>query len=408
MVPSAVVFLPALPLTPNGKVNRMALPAPEANRSELAGAYVAPQDLLEQQLAQIWEKVFGREPIGGRDNFFELGGHSLMAVRMFAQIKKLTGKDLPLVTLFQAPTIEKLAEILRQQGWESPWASLVPIKPGGSKPPFYCVHGVGGNILEYLDLAKYFEEDQPFYGLQAIGLDGKRPIENLSVEQMATRYLEEVRAFQPRGPYYLGGSSFGGLVAYEMAQQLRAAGGEVGLLAFFDTNGPGYPKLLPTTTAWKRKLDWWRDRFALHWGNLRASSGGEKVAYAREKARRFKKQMRWKRQHLWDQIRERVGSIFWPEAIKQVRVIGYRAGTTYAPKPYAGRATLFRATEQPRGIYEDRTLGWLALVQGGLDIYDTPGHHGAIVREPRSRRLAEQLKDALEKAQANSSVAGTK
>ncbi len=399
MVPSAFVTLPALPLTPNGKVNRKALPVPDQARPDLTGTLVAPRDPLEQQLAAMWEKIFGIEPVGVRDNFFELGGHSLLAVRLFAQIRKLTGKDLPLVTLFQAPTIEQLAAILRQQGWESPWASLVPIKPGGSKPPFYCVHGVGGNILEYLDLAKYMDDDQPFYGLQAIGLDGKRPIEDLTVEQMATRYIEEIRAFQPRGPYYLGGSSFGGLVAYEMAQQLRAAGEKVGLLAFFDTNGPGYPRLLPTTTAWKRKLDWWRDRVALHWGNLRASSGREKLTYAREKAQRWEKQMRWKRQHLWDVVRDRVARAFWPEAIKQARVIGYRAGTTYEPKAYAGRATLFRATEQPRGIYPDRTLGWGLLVQGGLKIYETPGHHGAIVREPRSRVLAAQLTDALRQAQ---------
>jgi thioesterase domain-containing protein len=294
-----------------------------------------------------------------------------------------------------------LAAILRQQGWESPWASLVPIKPGGSKPPFYCVHGVGGNVLEYLDLAKYIDEDQPFYGLQAIGLDGKRPIENLSVEQMASRYLEEIRAFQPSGPYYLGGSSFGGLVAYEMAQQLTAQGQGVGLLALFDTDGPDYPKYLPSHTAWKRKWDWWLDRILLHWENLRASSSSQKKAYVRDKFARWQKQFRWKRQRVWDQIRERVDRVFWPEAIKQVRMIGYRAGTSYKPKPYAGSATLFRATEQPRGIYPDRSLGWSALVRGALRIYDTPGHHGAIVREPRSRALAEQLMQALRRARTD-------
>jgi amino acid adenylation domain-containing protein/FkbH-like protein len=405
MVPSRLMILDALPLTPNGKIDRRALPTPDPAQAEVSSAFVGARDAMEQALANMWAGVLKVDRVGMQDNFFELGGHSLLAVRLFSQIKKLTGKDLPLVTLFQAPTIEKLAKILRQEGWESPWASLVPIKPGGSKPPFYCVHGVGGNILEYLDLAKYMDEDQPFYGLQAIGLDGKRPVENLTVEQMATRYIEEVRAFQSSGPYYLGGSSFGGLVAYEMAQQLTAAGEEVGLLAFFDTNGPGYPNFLPTTTAWKRKLDWWLDRAALHCGNLRASSGREKLNYIGEKARRWNRQLRWKRQHLWDQVRERVGQVFWPAAIKQVRVIGYRAGTAYQPNPYTGRATLFRATDQPRGIHPDRTLGWGGLVQGGLKICDTPGHHGAIVREPRSRILAQQLQDALSEVQMPQGVA---
>jgi amino acid adenylation domain-containing protein len=399
MVPSVFMSLRALPLTPNGKVNRKALPAPDQTRPGLAESFLAPRDPLEQQLAKLWEVIFDLERVGVRDNFFDLGGHSLLAVRLFAQIKKLTGKDLPLVTLFQAPTIEQLAAILRQQGWESPWASLVPIKPGGSKPPFYCVHGVGGNILEYLDLAKYLEADQPFYGLQAIGLDGKRPVEHLTVEQMAARYLEEVRAFQPRGPYYLGGSSFGGSVAYEMAQQLRAAGEDVAFLAFFDTNGPDYPRLLPTTTAWRRKLDWWIDRATLHVQNFQACQGRQRWQYLLEKTQRGKKQFRWKRQHLWDQIKEHVNRIFWPDAIRQARLVGFRAHTAYEPKPYAGRVTLFRAMEQPRGIYENRTLGWGPLVKGGLDIYDTPGHHGAIVREPRSRVLAVQLKAALHKAQ---------
>jgi thioesterase domain-containing protein/aryl carrier-like protein len=394
MVPTKFVSMPALPLLPNGKVNRKALPAPERSRVESSNGLMAPRDPLEQQLARLWQKLFGIEPVGVRDNFFELGGHSLLAIRLLAQVRKLTGKELPLVTLFQAPTIEQLAEILRQQGWESPWASLVPIKPGGSKPPFYCVHGVGGNILEYLDLAKYLDDDQPFYGLQAIGLDGKRPVEKLTVEQMATRYLEEIRAFQSRGPYYIGGSSFGGLVAYEMAQQLQAGGEEVGLLALFDTKGPGYPRRLPETTAWRWKVEWWRDRLALHWENFWASPGRAKVAYARERAHRWKRQIRWKRQRLWDRWRER----FWPEAIRQVRIVGYRAATGYQPQPYAGRATLFRATEQPHGIFEDRTLGWGPLVNGGLEIYDTPGHHGAIVREPRSRVLAGQLQEALARA----------
>ncbi len=399
MVPSVFMSLRELPLTPNGKVNRKALPAPDQTRPDLAASFLAPRDPLEQQLASLWEVIFDLERVGVRDNFFDLGGHSLLAVRLFAQIKKLTGKDLPLVTLFQAPTIEQLAAILRQQGWESPWASLVPIKPGGSKPPFYCVHGVGGNILEYLDLAKYLDADQPFYGLQAIGLDGKRPVEHLTVEQMAARYLEEVRTFQPRGPYYLGGSSFGGSVAYEMAQQLRAAGEEVAFLAFFDTNGPDYPRLLPATTAWRRKLDWWEDRATLHWQNFRACQGRQRWEYLLDKAQRGKKQFRWKRQHLWDQIKERVGRIFWPQAIRQVRLVGFRAHTAYEPKSYPGRVTLFRAMEQPRGIYENRTLGWGPLIKGGLEIYDTPGHHGAIVREPRSRVLAVQLKEALHKAQ---------
>jgi thioesterase domain-containing protein len=258
---------------------------------------------------------------------------------------------------------------------------------------------VGGNILEYLDLAKYMDEDQPFYGIQAIGLDGKRERQNLTVEEMAAHYLKEVRAFQPQGPYYIGGSSFGGLVAYEMAQQLHAAGEEVGLLAFFDTNGPAYPQYLPTATVWQKTLDRVRHRVNLHWENLRESHGRERVRYLRIKARRLgysvvvggqrRVRRRWRK--WWARLEE----LFWPSAIRNVKRAGHWAARDYRAKPYPGKVTIFRATQQPRYIVEDRTLGWSGLVQGAITVYDTPGHHGAIVRDPRARVLAHQLQEAI-------------
>ncbi|HYN80431.1 MAG TPA: AMP-binding protein, partial [Gemmatimonadaceae bacterium] len=172
MVPSAFVMLHELPLTPNGKVDRRALPVPDQERPELERAFLAPRDTLELQLTKMWEKVLGVEPIGVKDNFFDLGGHSLLAVRLFAQIEKSFGRNLPLATLFQAPTIEQLADILRQQGWTSRWSSLVPIQPGGSKPPFYCMHAGGGQVFFYRDLAHRLGPDQPFYGLQIRTLNG--------------------------------------------------------------------------------------------------------------------------------------------------------------------------------------------------------------------------------------------
>ena len=403
MVPVVVVVLPRLPLTPNGKVDRRALPVPERPLRGPDGKFVAPRDPLELQLAKMWEKLFNRRPIGVHDNFFDLGGHSLLAVQFFANVEKRTGKRLALATLFQAPTIEQLAGLLRQQGWESPWSCLVPIKAGGSRPPFYCVHGIGGNILEYLDLAKYMEADQPFYGIQAMGLDGKRPRQNLTVEEMAAQYLKEIRALQPQGPYYFGGSSFGGTVAYEMAQQLRAAGEAVGLLAFFDTNGPGYPQYLPGTTASQRKLLALHNRVTLHWDNLRATEGRQRLEYVRAKARKWGRGLSWLAwravRRRWKLLRERTEQLLLPATIRQVQQADRWAALDYVPRPYAGRVTLFRATEQPRGIIADPTLGWGKLVLGGLEIYDTPGHHGAIVREPRALATAHQLLDALQKAQ---------
>ena len=372
-------------------------------RPALNRDFVEPKTDTHRQLAGIWQRLLRVERVGIHDNYFDLGGDSLHAVRLFSEIHKSTGKQFPLATLIEAPTIESLARVVELNGWRPLWQSLVPIKASGSKPPFYCVHGVGGNVLEYLDLAKHMDDDQPFYGIQAIGLDGKQP--NVTVEEMAAHYIQEVTAFQPRGPYYVGGSSFGGLVAYEMARQLCKQGERVALLALFDTNGPGYRKALSTTTAWERRFNRFRQRVSLHWGNFTATERGQRSQYVREKAKRWKNQMvqanteRAKRLHA--SLRFAINRRLWTKEIRDVNRAGHWAAGDYVPKEYAGSVTLFRATEQPRGIMPDRTLGWGRLVKGDLHICDTPGYHGAIVREPRSKVLAAQLNEKLRAAQGD-------
>ncbi|HTO93590.1 MAG TPA: amino acid adenylation domain-containing protein, partial [Bacteroidota bacterium] len=400
MVPGAFVTLDALPKTKNGKVDYRALPLPEATPAAKSTDYQAPRDALERQLVGIWEKLFGRSPIGIRDNFFDLGGHSLLAVRLFSQVERLTAKNLPLVTLFQAPTIGDLAAILRTQGWEPPWSSLVPIKPGGSRPPFYCVHGVGGNILEFEHFSRYIDPDQPLYGLQAQGLDGKRP-RHSSVEEMAAHYISEIRMFQPRGPYYLGGSSFGGMVAFEMAQQLRAAGEEVGLLALFDTNAPGYPRYLPQTTKLKRWLGHARFRVELHWQNIAVADAALRREYVMAKAGRFVKQYRAKLRIKSRGLVRSISDRILPRAIRRVQQGGHDANRSYRARPYAGKVTLFRATEQPYSIIADPANGWAPYCPGGLEILDVPGHHGAIMREPRAGVLVKTLMESLTRAQSS-------
>jgi thioesterase domain-containing protein/acyl carrier protein len=355
----------------------------------------APRDALERQLLSVWEEVFGSSSIGIRDDFFDLGGESFKAVRLVGRIEALTGRRLPLVTLLEAPTIERLAAILKDEGWKPRWSSLVPIRPGGTRPPFFCVHGVGGNILEFEHLGRYLDPDQPLYGIQAQGLDGKMPRHG-SVEEMAAHYVEEICELQPHGPYYLGGSSFGGLVAWEVSQRLRARGQEVGLLVMFDTHGPGFPKFLPTATGLRKRWGDFRYRVELHVGNILASKG-RRWEYVRTKAGRLHR-------HLVQTYRRRfqtaVERLALPRAIREVGESGAEANRTYEPQPYAGRVELLRATEQPYGIIPDPTNGWSALALGTLGVRDCPGHHGAIMREPRVRRLAQELDACLREAQA--------
>lgn len=368
MVPHAFVALSALPLTPNGKVDRRALPAPSATELAVEEGFSVPKDALESQLVKLWEPILGRRPIGVRQNFFELGGHSLLAVRLMHRVEQEFGKRLPIAALLQAPTIEQLANVLRGEGCASDWSSLVPIKPSGSKPPLFCVHGGGGTVIVYRELAQHLGPDQPIYGLQAQGLDGKQPRLN-RVEDMAVHYLKEIRAIQPHGPYFLGGLSFGGTVAFEMAQQLHAQGEQVGLLFLLDT----FPGSYEATPALLRKL-WKMPR-------------NEQFEYIGRKIGGY-------------QLRKRINRYFLPRALKDVRAAINQAGMHYAIRPYAGPVTLFYASEKSLRGARDPRAGWQSLAAGGLEVYEIPGGHVSILAEPQVRVLAKHLQACLDRAQA--------
>ncbi len=234
MIPSAFVQMDAFPLTISAKIDRKALPVPDQNSLAIKKEYAPPRDDLERQLVRIWEKVLNFQPVGIEDDFFELGGHSLLAVHLFAEIEKSLGKRLPLASLFQSPTISGLATMIRDGNPPVAWSSIVPIKPEGHNPPFFMVHGIGGNILNYHAIAKYLDSDQPFYGLQSKGLDGKS-VPLYSVEDMAAHYVCEMCEFFPEGPYLIGGHSFGGWIAMEMAIQLHQKGRDAALVILVDT-----------------------------------------------------------------------------------------------------------------------------------------------------------------------------
>ncbi len=363
MVPSAFVILQKMPLTPNGKINRRGLPVPPA-RASLEETAVAT-DTFQSELVKIWEDVLAKKPIGIHDNFFELGGHSLLAARLMHRTGQALKKTLPLAMLFQAPTIEQLALVLRQEGWSRHWSSLVPIQPAGSQPPFFCIHGVGGNVVGFYELGRHMGPDYPFYGLQSQGLDGQHPCHG-RVEEMAAHYLDEIRTVQPKGPYFFGGFSFGGLVAYEMAQQLRAAREEVGLVVLFDT----YPgNLRPVTTSFIKLL------------------------------------LQPTRQHLFHDLpkaaRKRIRRTFLsmrvPRLLKHVRTSNKAAADHYVLKPYQGKATLMRATEISLRSVDDPHAAWSHLV-GSLEVRDIVSDHYGILVEPQVRQLAQTLKDCIDQA----------
>jgi amino acid adenylation domain-containing protein len=232
MTPSAYVQMERFPLTPNGKVDRKALPAPNLRDFEAQAEYVAPRNETERKLARLWEETLGVSPISVTANFFELGGRSVLAARLFTKILRTFGRELPLSTLFRSATVEQLAKELAPSHDKHEYSTLVAIQPNGAKPPFFCVHGGAGSTLFLHQLAGHLGPDQPFYGIEPEGMDGKR-FQRPTVEQMAENYLAAIRSVQPTGPYFLGGYCFGGLVAFEMARLLQRRGEQTELLALF-------------------------------------------------------------------------------------------------------------------------------------------------------------------------------
>ncbi len=402
MIPSVFVELAEMPKLPNGKIDRKALPAPKIELSNAESDSSPVRDEIESKLVAIWKEILEIRSVGVQDNFFDLGGHSLKAIRMFAEVEETFGKSIPIATLFQAGTVEKLAAILRESEWSAPESSIVPIQPAGTKPPFFCIHAMGGNVLFYRDLAKHLGKDQPFYGVQARRLGG-RQVGHATVEEMAEFYIKEIKTVQPEGPYFLGGSSFGGLAAFEMARQLRMAGEEVGLLALLDTGTPDYPKVLPTTTAFRSKLYEMIRRIQHHRDSLKAFDTAEKKAYIVEKLKKVRLKYRRKVNDLHKKAMRRFyqktkGAEAIPQNYIQIEDQIGKAGVNYAPPVYEGKMTLFRATNQPLGIVEDATLGWARYIDGEIEIHEVPGHHGSIVAEPYVKTLAVKLTNCLELA----------
>jgi amino acid adenylation domain-containing protein len=386
MIPAAFVSLDQLPKTDSNKIDRRRLPAPDPSRSELASGYVAPRDGLELELARIWEELLNVRPIGVRENFFELGGHSLLAVRLMARIERLQGRGIALPMLFKAPTIESQAMRLRQEAQPSRQEALVRLQAGNGARPLFFVHPVGGNVFCYLDLARHLGPDQPIYALQTRLGKHFRPLHR-RVEQMAAAYLKAIRKVQPHGPYQLSGWSMGGVIAFEMARQLAAAGQQVALLALIDAFAPtlqedtgkvdnrtllyeftrdlGIPLSQPTFSS---------DQFA-------RLNGDEQLASLLETA---------KREHLVPpdidlaQAR-RLFDVFRNNA---------RAMRRYVPPVNANQVILLRAAE---GTFAraDHSAGWKAFAAQEVVVDYVPGDHYSLLREPHVSVLAEKIKSYL-------------
>jgi amino acid adenylation domain-containing protein len=403
MVPSAYVFLESLPLTPNGKLNRKALPSPDQSKPDLDKPFVAPGDASELELTKIWRKLLGVENIGVTDNFFDLGGHSLLAVQLLVEIEKTMGRRLPIATIFQAPTIEQLAGILEQiKRSESPYSLwlenpslVVPFNPKGSKPPLFWFSWGPWDFR----LPRYLDSDQPVYGLQHQSQDGHRALYT-SIEKMAAYYVREVRTVQAKGPYFLGGYCIGGMVAFEMAQQLQKQGQEVALVVLLDPVNPmtgelsSVDKPVPSLLS---QVRWFFNKVSRHLRELAPLGPEEKLSYAlvrvNDRIMGIREKISWFGRRV---LCEYFGCPLPPSLRTDYIVSIYgRARRAYVPKLYRGRGILFKT----QGRYRNGQLPWENLIADGLETQELDTDHEDVFKEPYVRTFAERLKTHLSEAQ---------
>jgi non-ribosomal peptide synthetase component F/thioesterase domain-containing protein len=383
-----ILFMDNLRFNRNGNIDPLTLPHLNPTDVNSGSSYVAPQRVLESKLIEIWEDLLGIRPIGIADNFFDLGGHSLLASRLFNKINSLWGKTLPLSTLFQAPTIERLAEILRRDGWSPPTTSLVAIRSGGARAPLYVISGIGGNVVRFQALTRYLDSDQPVYALQPPGLDGNLPYIT-NIEDMAAHYIREIRILQPQGPYHLAGYSFGGLVAFQMGCDLLKHGDRIGLLALLDSPEWHYEARVARDISIRRRLTRYRIRIA------RVLFVAGRIQYLSERLGRRISRL------VYSSLR-RFGRL--PRNVRSISEANSYAASNYRPNAFPGRLLLLRTRTHAAGaIRDDPTLGWGPLASE-VEVHEVSGDHDNMTSEPHVQILAKTLNALLTRSQTSENL----
>ncbi|BAY84417.1 amino acid adenylation domain-containing protein [Calothrix parasitica NIES-267] len=390
MIPTAFAVLDKMPLTSSGKIDKRSLPTENLILPQSGKSFTAPRDTWEFALVQIWENLLGVSPISIKDNFFDLGGHSLLAARLMAQINEKFGQNITLSALFQGATVENLAKILQQQIGYGSGSPLVAIRSSGTKTPFFCVHPAGGTIFTFPNLANQLDAEQPFYAFEQIPREDEPSV--ISIQEMANQYLQEIYKVQPNGPYLLGGWCYGGLVAFEMAQQLIQQGQKVAFLAIFDAIIPETriePKADDDTKFIVRLTE-----FIKHLFNIDLSLSYHELL-----------KLPLDEQHQVLMKKLNIAS----DAEIQQHLRGFKlfkahaqAMRNYEPQVYPHEITLFRASEQiphdfqsPELYSDDPLLGWGKYSEQPIKLFDVPGNHFSMFSEPNIKKLGDKLRSNI-------------
>lgn len=379
----AMNTLPLVARVPDAERNEEAAYGPYQLRANVDSYAVEPIDALEAEITKIWEEVLGVGPIGRRSNFFYLGGHSLLSKVLLTKIEQRFGRELPQSILFTAPTVELFADVLREKVGAGSRSSLVPIQVSGYKAPVFCVPPLHASGLSYCNLALHLGPEQPLYVLLTEGESNQKNLFG-SVPDLAAHYLKEIYSLQPKGPYFIGGWCFGGMIAFEMSQQLFARGEEVSLLFMIDTIGPVYPPIARRVRFHLGKLMKLGLRDSWKYVLVRAKANGDRIMKGfLSTINNFNSRLGWRRPSSPDRL----------EGKGYVLLDG-----DYLPGKYPGKITLFSSTEQ-YDPHPDPANGWTGIAVRGVERHWIDGSHSNLFEEPAVGHLAEALRQSLAKTQ---------
>jgi oxalate---CoA ligase len=401
-VPRQLMIVKELPKTGTGKIQRRIVAERIALERRATPQTEDPraQTATEIELARIWRRVLKQKHVGMRDNFFESGGDSLSALQLLTWIERKFGKSFPPSLLLEAATIEKLAGVITGETQRQHYYQLVPIRPKGSRTAFFWVHGDASNAL----LKDYLHADQPFFALTHQSQDGRRALYT-SVKSIARWYIEQIRAVRAKGPYLVGGFSFGGTVAFEMAQQLSAMGEQVSLVIMLDSQFSG--TVVPALTRYPSL----RGEIRRHLNKLARLTLRDKITYV---GVRLQKKIIGKLSETGGRINRNVKEVISNVYLSAGRPLPTRlrtryllniyqhAARSYVPEPYGGRGIYIKSATRPL----DHQLNWQRLFTIALEAFEVPGNHLDLIKEPYAAAWASKLQDWLDSAQKICEITG--
>jgi thioesterase domain-containing protein len=389
MRPSEFVVEDSLPLTPSGKVDRNALMQTTLSSVQITSSPTAPRNDLEWRIQLIWQSVLGRKDIGIHDNFFELGGHSFLAMSLLTKMEELVRRRLPLAWLFECPTIASLVGRFREDQNRQGYLSLVTLQPEGSGTPVYFVHGWGGDLFWWMDLAREMGPDRPVFGLRAVGLDDESP-RHTSMEELVAHYASEIQQHHPKGPCHILGYSLGAWNAHALACELKRRGMQIGLLGLLDAevleaNWNFQERIYHHGDDFKRNLDdfkksLWKQaprfkRWLTPKGFLQAAAKAQK-SVATSKA---------------------PNEPLAPGSIDYTRDDYYkRIASRYRALQYEGDAVVFISEENT----PERLKGWRRFIKGTVVYESVPGTHLQMLKPGYVETLATTLRRCLVQAES--------